>query len=305
MARQNPSVSLPYAGIIKVYSSEDDSLVVWTNPRHIHLHKKTSSGRTACCDSFTAGGIVENHVGTLHFLTSDRFVPADAEPYMDTRDKTCACVGYVQHTSRRLHYTLVAISDAVADREAIRQAKILGCIPASTQQIHEFTMRPIMLRDLHRQYGLTLLARTRHNQVIKGRLTVLPRKAIDPSYRGSRLVFAQFDPALVYLDEGMWVYARQPSAEMLDNMTNEMLARLDSGPYHCETFRYRYNFSHSNQPYYTLRIVGHIVEIRGRDSDGCVEVAIQCSHEVLSEISLLRDWLDNPDGSNPPPTYFR
>ncbi|KAI0847575.1 hypothetical protein F5Y00DRAFT_271100 [Daldinia vernicosa] len=304
MVRLNPSAWYPYTDIIKVYSTEDDSLVVWTNPRRIHLHEKTSSGVTVCCESFTAGGIVENPVGTLHFLTSDRFVPADVEPHMDTNDKTCACVGYVQHTSRTLHYTLVAISDAVADREAARQAKILGCVPASMQQIQEFTMHPAMLKDLHRKHSLTLLARTRHNLAIEGHITVLPRKAIDPSCPGSRLILAQFDPSLGYLDEGMWVYARQPSAKMLDSKTNETLAKPASRPYHSETFRYRYNFSHSNRPTYTLRIVGHIVEVRGRDPSGRVEVAIQCSHEILTEISILKDWLDNPDGGNPPPTYF-
>ncbi|KAI0109926.1 hypothetical protein F4814DRAFT_450888 [Daldinia grandis] len=304
MARRNPSTSLPYAGTIKVYSAEYGRLVVWTNPRRVHLHKKTPSGRTICCDPFTAGGIVETPAHTLHFLTSDRFVPRDTGPYMDTSDKACECIGHVQHTSRRLHYALVAINDAVAGREAVRQAKILGCVPASMQQMYDFTMPPAMVKHLHRQYGLTLLARTRHNQIIRGRVTVLPRKAIDSARRGSRLALAQFDPALVRLDEGMWVYARHPSTETLDNMTGEMLARLDSGPGRSETFRYQYNFSPATLPSYTLRVVGHIVEIRNRGPDGRVEAAIQCSHEVFSEISLLRDWLDNPNGNKPPPTYF-
>ncbi|OTB12607.1 hypothetical protein K445DRAFT_304905 [Daldinia sp. EC12] len=301
MADPSSSTPFPYTGVIKVYSAEDDSQVDWTNPRHIHLHKKTSSGVTVCCHPFTAGGIVQSPIDTVHFLTSDRFVPADVEPHMDTNDKTCACVGYVRCTDRRLHYALIPISDAVADSRVIKQAKRHHMISISMRRMYDVVMDPIMIRDVHRQKGLALLARTRYNKVIKGHVTVLPRKAIDPLHHpGTRLILAQFDPSLGCRDVGMWVYTKQPDARTLNGTAEEKSAESDKKPGYPEVSASRHNVSSPNQHHVPLLLVGHIVEIHGHDQDGRVEVAIQCSHEVLTKISTIRDRLNNPCSRCPP-----
>ncbi|KAI8964375.1 hypothetical protein F5Y11DRAFT_345521 [Daldinia sp. FL1419] len=302
MAGASSPTSSPYAEVIKVYSTEDSNLTDWTNPRRIHMHRKTPSGVTVCCESFTAGGMVENPYNTLAFLTSDRFVPSDLELYTGTNDKSCACIGHVQHTSRWLRYALITISDALADSKEIRYAKTFGSVPTPTQRMYDAAMHPLVLLNLYRRGGLVLLARTRYNEVIRGHITILPRKAIYPSCRGPRLVIAQFERTLGDGDIGMWVYARQPGFPMLDKRTDERLAKLNCGPYPSETFRHRDNLSYPNQFHYPLPVVGHIVEIRGRDMDGQVEVAIQCAHEVFTDICVLRDQVGIPSNSNGPLT---
>ncbi|KAI1806618.1 hypothetical protein F4811DRAFT_550607 [Daldinia bambusicola] len=295
MAGLSVTAPSPLAGSIKVYSAKDDGHLDGTNPRHIHLHKKTRSGATVCCHPFAVGGIVQSRIDALHFLTSDRFVPSNVEPHMNTDDKACACVGYVRCVYRKFHFALVSIKDAVRNNKPVEQANGNHGVPASMSPMEDVVMDPIMIRDIHRRVGLTLLAGTRHSKVIRGYVTVLPHKAIDPSHhRGTRLVLAQFDPALSCMDVGMWVYAKQPKVETPDGAIGESLAGPDHKRRHCPKVPdSRRDFPCYNLHYVPLLLVGHIVEIRGHSQDGRVEVAIQCAHEVLTQISTMRDRLSN------------
>ncbi|KAI1470254.1 uncharacterized protein F4812DRAFT_416791 [Daldinia caldariorum] len=306
MAGPSLKTPLPHTGIIKVYSAKDDSHLDGTNPRHIHLHKKIPSGATVCCHPFTAGGIVRSSIDALHFLTSDRFVPPNVDPHTDTDDKACACVGYVRCVYRKLHFALVSIKVAVEDNKTVEQASGSRGVPASMSPVDDVVMDPIMIRDLHRRHdanGLALLARTRHNKVIRGRITVLPHKAVDPSrHLGTRLVLAQFDPALGCMDVGMWVYAKQPEVEKREGPTGGSLAGPDNTPRNCpQVSDSRCDSPCYNLHYVPLLLVGHVVEICGRGPDGRVEVAIQCAHEVLSKISAMRDRLSGSYCSRCPP----
>ncbi|KAI4869649.1 hypothetical protein F4820DRAFT_385786 [Hypoxylon rubiginosum] len=112
--------------LIKVYSRPRDAVDHWADPRYIHLHKKTPSGATECGKQLVAGGIVQDPNGAVFFMTTDRLIPSnqeDLEQNIDTSGGTCAYIGHVKHTSRKLNYCLITISGSVADSKAIAESR--------------------------------------------------------------------------------------------------------------------------------------------------------------------------------------
>ncbi|KAI0152547.1 hypothetical protein F4776DRAFT_670171 [Hypoxylon sp. NC0597] len=300
------STSTLSPGIIKVYATTDGSSEDWTRPRRIHLHEKISPNETVCCESVTAGGIVEDQDGRLFYLTSDKFVPGSAEErdrHTETEDGDCTCIGNIKHTSRVLRYALVSINGSVADVRAIERAKNLR-VPVSGQLSFEAAMHPAVIRYHHRNSDLVVLARTPHNDIFVGRIATLPSKVVRPSFLGSGdLMVAKFDPwPPRQLEAGMWVYARRPGAISFDLMIAQMLKRPDHGPYPSKVFSYHPNnisFDHGNP----LVLIGHIVEVRGcaAGPEGQTEVTIQGAYEVLTEIFVQHGRLNHPDGAEPIP----
>ncbi|KAI1103987.1 hypothetical protein F4804DRAFT_352535 [Jackrogersella minutella] len=327
MAEPANLTSSPVLGLIKVYDTPDGSTVPWTRPRRVHLHEKTASGKIICCASASAGGIIEDPRGTLFFLASDRLVPEEDCRHTNTSDEKCTCIGNINHTDRKLHYSLIAIDENVADSRDIDEAK-RNQIPISGQHSYTAVLHPVLIKHQLMRSDIVVLARTRHNEVIKGYITDMPSKTARPSYLGSdQLIVAQFEssPALTLgrMDVGMWVYTRRDYGD--DPEANEKLKGLHNGPYPSSMFRHIPNTispptpppessvssrtslqgtigepqsnsstvhaqpSPANHPFI---LIGHIVELRGRtrtqDKEGLVEVAIQSLYDVLTERFVQR-----------------
>ncbi|KAI0840696.1 hypothetical protein F5Y06DRAFT_308506 [Hypoxylon sp. FL0890] len=305
MSSTSSARTIPW-GIIKVYATPDDSSDDWTRPQRIHLHEEISLNTTVCCESFTAGGIIEDQGGELFYLTSDKIVPRSSkkrERHIDTEDRECTCIGSIKHTSRSLHYALISINESVVDCTAIEYAKDMH-VPVWSQLSYEAAMHPALIKYHHMKSDMAVLARTPDNEVFIGHIKKLPSKVVRPSFLGSgELMVAQFEPWTPReLEVGMWVYARRPGAISTNPRVNTMLKQLDHGPYSPEVFSYRrdiQHFDHGNP----LVLIGHIVEIGGSGSgqDGKTEVTIQSAYEVLTEIFVQHGRLDHPDGAEPIP----
>ncbi|KAI4869650.1 hypothetical protein F4820DRAFT_471834 [Hypoxylon rubiginosum] len=301
---------------IKVYATSDGGIAHWTNPRRVHLHKKTPSGTTVCCPSVTAGGVVQAKTGEVYFLTTHAFVPASGgedeelrSPYADTNDATCARIGTVEHTSPELRFALIAVSDAVAHAEAVARARDRCYLPPhknlgpTAACLHYQAVR----YQFKEAGEMRLLARTRYDEAIHGVMTGVPEAAeVRPSSapfpgrtRSSGLMTARFGGASLpgrgsAVEVGMWVYARRLGSGGGDAATNKMLDARDVGPYPPETFQYvppakkddsDADASAAPNPN-PLVLVGHVVEVQGqdRDPDGSVTVKIQNLYEVLERI---------------------
>ncbi|KAI6086189.1 hypothetical protein F4821DRAFT_278732 [Hypoxylon rubiginosum] len=286
--------------LIKVYATSDGGIAHWANPRRMHLHKKTPAGTTVCCTSVTAGGIVKGRTKEGYWVTTHDFVPTDEvkrELHEDTNDGECALIGHVKHTTDELHFTLIATNDTVTHSENFAKEK--DCY-FSNLGPEAACLHFQAIKYQFRQTGITLLARTRYDEVIHGVVTYIPQARIRPSYAFSNgLITADFGgpsfPSRSSIEVGMWVYARRLKSRSKDAVTNEMLDAKDVGPYRPETFRY-YPVDDSADDYdetapnpNPLVLIGHVVEVQGQDPnlDGPVTVKIQGLYEVLERIVLF------------------
>ncbi|KAI1386562.1 uncharacterized protein F4822DRAFT_444927 [Hypoxylon trugodes] len=305
MCKHELSTTSPAQGPIKVYATPDGTIENWTNPRRIHLHKTTPYGTVQCCDSVTAGGIVEDSNENLYFLTSDQFIPEDADQrdlHTNTNDATCAPIGHVKHTSRNLRYTLIIVNDCVADEVTTKKALGSCGISVSGQMSFKAALHPLLIKKRQRESDMLVLARTRHNEVIKGNITFFPPGNIAPWKQGAaKLMTARFDPSYLLgkLEVGAWVYAIRPEALKTKNWITCALNDEYFGPFEEEKIFQYFPFDHPrhNSPD-TLILVGHVVEVRSRGADNSepVEVGIQGAYEVLTEIFVHRGTLNNPSG---------
>ncbi|OTB06417.1 hypothetical protein M426DRAFT_318826 [Hypoxylon sp. CI-4A] len=264
-------------GVIRVYATKEDSNADWTNPRHVHIHRRTTAGETVCSGSATAGGVVSDADGTLFTLTTSKLIPEGA-PHLDTDNGSCRWIGFAQHTSRRLHYTLVTICPTLADDQARETAKRDRVAVAGDQA-------SIALEKA--QSDLVVLGRSQDNEILSGRITASPSPT-------DKLMTAQFD-AVGQIDAGMWVYAQRPGVISQDAAVRAQLEQLHKGPYRPEMFRY-YPDATSTNP---LVLVGHIVEVHGSEKKdgGPTEVTVQGAYEVLAEIFKQKGEQANPDGA--------
>ncbi|KAI1377577.1 hypothetical protein F4677DRAFT_41247 [Hypoxylon crocopeplum] len=313
MSDNSSSVSSLTEEPIRVYHTTDGTIEHWTNPRRIHLHKKTTAGLTVCCESITAGGVIEDPDGELFYLTSDQLtLPArgqSAELYQDTFDKGCVCVGHVKHTNTDLHYALVTV-DGIASEDSRKIAKYYH-MTASGRNSFKVALHPVVLKYQHTKSDLLVMARTRHDEIIRGRITSLPKKTMIPASLGrSEQMVARFSSAhpLEKIEAGMWVYARREgvgvgkSREAVD--TDGKLNRLDPGPYPSGTFRYVPPGNATPVVPNPLVLIGHIVEVRGggrMDPDAPVEAVVQSAYEVLAELFVQRGRLNYPSIGRPIP----
>ncbi|KAI2620032.1 hypothetical protein GGR54DRAFT_647682 [Hypoxylon sp. NC1633] len=310
MAESPAPASAPTQGLIKVYATRDGSAAHWTGPQRLHLHLKTAQGSSKCtCQaSITAGGITQAASKALYYQTSSTLVPstpAERQAHTDTSDGACSPIGSVAHTNRALHYSLIAIDDSVAGAAA-RDAVVRNRAAAQAEQAFETALHPVNLRFRHRGADVVLLARTRHNEVVWGRVAVLPVVRC-PSIRGTaRLMLARFAAPV---DVGTWVYARR-GRELVENKesvknaclpdnagTAERLDRFERGPYEREIFEYHRLGAPRWQPYNPVVLVGHVVQVRDReDGEDTHAVTIQTSYEVLTDMFLGQGRLSNPGG---------
>ncbi|KAI2621386.1 hypothetical protein GGS26DRAFT_568956 [Hypomontagnella submonticulosa] len=155
-------------------------------------------------------------------------------------------------------------------------------------------MHPINIKVTHGESGLIVVARTRHNELIKGRIIALPSSAELTSslyYDGPMIAEFARSPSIEQIDEGMWVYARLHRAADPDPAVNEKLQKLDRGPYGPIVFSYERCDSSERYPFV---LIGHIEEVRNCSSDpnGPVEVTMRSLHMVLSDIFKRNRWQD-------------
>ncbi|KAI1770716.1 hypothetical protein F4818DRAFT_455488 [Hypoxylon cercidicola] len=284
--------------LIKVYATSDGGIAHWTNPRRVHLHKKTPSGTTVCRPSVIAGGIVQGRAGAAYFVTTDSLVPSgrdELQSHADTNDGTCARIGQVRHADDELHFALIAIGDTVAHGRAVAAARdrYFSSLGPTAACLHRQA-----LKCRFQETGVALLARTRYDEAIHGVVTSIPGARHRPSASRAEpgaLIGARFGgrafPGRSRIDVGMWVYARRAGGGGGgggDAATDEMLDAKDVGPYRPETFRYCPVGASAPDPN-PLVLVGHVVEVRGRDldADGSVAVGIQGLYEVLERVVLF------------------
>ncbi|KAI2471047.1 hypothetical protein F4781DRAFT_150609 [Annulohypoxylon bovei var. microspora] len=304
MAELLHSIFLPFQGRIKVYDTPDGSDVPWSQPRRIHLHETTPSGATLCCASVTVGGVVEDPNKKLLWITSDRLVPRPERQlrrHADTSDESCVCIGCVQHTSRKLNYTLINIHVDTSQKGPIRYGT--HCI--SGQLSYKATLHPVLAKYLHRQSDLVVMTRSRNEEVMTGHITVLPTKVVRPAYLATgELMVAQFDPSCGRvpgkIDAGTWVYVRKPVGGDSNPIIEEERAfpRLNDRGRYAGIFNRNEDDGILRQDNVPVVLLGHIVEVRDRggDENAKVEVTIQSSYEVLTEIFVQRGKLNHLSG---------
>ncbi|KAI1399370.1 hypothetical protein F4819DRAFT_465480 [Hypoxylon fuscum] len=316
MAELQPSTSAPSQGLIKVYATAKaagDPQTDWSDPRKIHLHVKTPTGTTTCCQSVTAGGIVEDPDGTLFFLTSDQFVPLpshELERYTDTNDGTCACIGSVKHTSRRLHYTMITINDSVADSASIDNAKNDN-VSVASKDAFGAALNTICLKHQLAYEDKRVMARTQHNDIIKGRVGCLIRKGHRHSPSQDNYMMAAFESNSAgndQVDTGMWVYTRRPKGSEecgSDRTIDETIHKLDSGSYSPGVFRYypKDTYHGTLEDPNPLILVGHVVEVhrQGLDHEGPVEAKIHDLYDIFTDIFVEKGKLNDPCGTGKKP----
>ncbi|KAI0889118.1 uncharacterized protein GGS22DRAFT_196794 [Annulohypoxylon maeteangense] len=292
----------PFHGRIKVYDTLDGSDVHWTQPRRVHLHRRTPSGDTLCCASVTIGGLVEDANLYLLGLTSDRLVPeseTQIEEHTDTNDGNCVCVGFVKHTSRNLHYTLINISLDMNNMDPIQD----GTDYISTASSYKATLHPVLVRQQHMKADLVVMTRTRNQEVMTGRIISLPTKVARPAYVGTgELMVASFDPSRgrvpSNIDVGTWVYVKKPDSGN-NPRTNGIreLHHLVDGTSYVGVFETGDEDYYIGSHYIPVVLLGHIVEVCDNgDREASVRVTIQGAYEVLTEMFVRRGGPDYPDG---------
>ncbi|KAI1092715.1 hypothetical protein F5B19DRAFT_502076 [Rostrohypoxylon terebratum] len=286
----------PFIGRIKVYETADGSDAHWAQPRRVHLHEKEPSGKTLCCSSVTAGGIVEDPDQWIFWLTSDKFVPeseSELEQHADTKDENCDHIGYIRHTNRNLHYTLIDIPIDSIGRSA--RARIE---PISSDQAYRAAIHPVLVKDQHRKYDLAVMTRSRNREIMVGHIISLPSKVARPAYMGTgELMVAEFLPTDGSLpskiDIGTWLYVRKPTTSTKVEITVNDLKDEDG-----DVTIIRVNDA-NRMPLRLIPVVllGHIVDVReANDQDGSARVTIQGAYQVLTEMFVRRGKLKNPDG---------
>ncbi|KAI1211045.1 uncharacterized protein F4807DRAFT_466855 [Annulohypoxylon truncatum] len=295
-------ISSPFRGRIKVYDTPDGSDVRWTEPRRVHLHKRTPSGATLCCASVTIGGVVEDPDNWLVWLTSDQLVPeseSQLEQHSDTSDESCVCIGYVKHTSRNLHYTLIDIFVNLRDTGVLTAGKDY----ISGKLSYKATLHPVIVKDQHRKSDLVVMTRSRHQDVMTGCITSLPTRIARPAYMGTgELMVAHFDPSQgrvpSRIDVGTWVYVRKPSHDISPE-TNGVrgIEELEDGMNYVGVFGGHGGYDGRKKTFIPVVLLGHIVEVDESGSkNASVRVTIQGSYEVLTEIFIRRGKLEYPEG---------
>ncbi|KAI0899883.1 hypothetical protein F4806DRAFT_492877 [Annulohypoxylon nitens] len=285
---------------IKVYDTPDGNNVHWTQPQRVHLHNKAPSGETFCCASFIAGGVVEDPDQWIFWLTSDKFVPeseSELEQHADTSDNHCKCIGYIRHTNRNLHYTLIDILNNQIDRNRN------GVEPIPSSEAYRAAIHPVLVKEQHRKFDLAVMARCRNSEIMAGHIISLPSKVARPAYIGTgELMVAEFMPVdgsvPSRMDAGTWVYVRRPTKDTNPNTNGEIAfedVRDDDN--YIGIFRGNNIDGIPQRRLIPVVLLGHIVEVREADDQvGSVKVTIQGAYEVLTEMFVRRGKLFNPEG---------
>ncbi|KAI0387714.1 hypothetical protein F5Y04DRAFT_240821 [Hypomontagnella monticulosa] len=265
-------------GAIKVYTTPGVA-ARWMNPEHLHLHETMESGGTVCCRYTLAGGIIEDERRRLFFLTHDGFEPEEKHyrsRHVDTDDKSCLCIGQIEHTNWRQYFCLISINDSVVIRECIqhvmpRTAAVPLCrLPLSA-----------MLRPTRQNKGIDVVARTIDNKLVEGCITSAPSES--GQSRGG-LMGATFATSYgsYAIEAGMWVYALRHGAAYPEPTEMGKLNGSRRGPYPPEVFSYRNYDITGNNPF---TLVGYIVEVlRTEGPIGLAEVTVQSMYGVQREM---------------------